>query len=429
MEEEDVVAGEEAEEGEEEDVEFENGGGEGEEEEVAEPLAEAPVAPMKKAKPVGSKKRKIVHRTRTGRRKDAETKTVPLRKMKATVSMDLSDPSQLTMKEIIRRAEAIERAKAREEAAKKAEEKEKRGSASRTAAREQPAAQNTPAPAVLTPQVQIVNGRIVINQQSLVVGAQASTREDTETYRRVEEDRPKLNYNSYSNRTPVERWKAEDTDLFYKALQQFGTDFELIQNLFPGRTRRQVKAKFKNEEKLNPVRLADALGHKTQDQSHHYRAIIEMLKTEKENEVDSEEQMLENLLNPVVREEEETVIIEAPASTSADKPDNDDNAEPPVNPVVLDKVKPDERPSEPASAIPPESEVAASAVKDDPPASEAPDDPVPSQLSKNNPPVNPLGSYGKQTFSGNPLGSYGKEPAISGNPLGSYGKNPLGMYK
>jgi hypothetical protein len=49
-----------------------------------------------------------------------------------------------------------------------------------------------------------------------------------------------------------------------QALQQFGTDFELIQNLFPGRTRRQVKAKFKNEEKLHPVRLADALGRKTQ---------------------------------------------------------------------------------------------------------------------------------------------------------------------
>lgn len=73
-----------------------------------------------------------------------------------------------------------------------------------------------PAPSVIAPQVQIVNGRIVINQQSLVVAAQASTREDTDTYRRVEEDRPKLNYNSYSNRTPVERWKAEDTNLFYK---------------------------------------------------------------------------------------------------------------------------------------------------------------------------------------------------------------------
>lgn len=41
---------------------------------------------------------------------DVETKTVPPKKMKETASMDLSDPSQLTMKEIIRRAEAIERA-------------------------------------------------------------------------------------------------------------------------------------------------------------------------------------------------------------------------------------------------------------------------------------------------------------------------------
>jgi transcription factor TFIIIB component B'' len=269
-----------------------------------------------------------------------------------------------------------------------------------------------------------VNGRIVINQQSLVVAAQASTREDTETYRRVEEDRPKLNYNSYSNRTPVERWKAEDTDLFYKALQQFGTDFELIQNLFPGRTRRQVKAKFKNEEKLNPVRLADALGRKTQDQSHHYRAIIEMLKTEKENENDSEENLLESLLNPVLRVETadgETVLIEGPASTSGNKPDEDDTSEPPVNPVVLEKVKPDERPvpaTEPivsSSAAPLESEVAETTVTDDPPASEAPDDPLPSYQSKTNASVNPLGNYGKQTF--------------SGNPLGSYGKNPLGMYK
>lgn len=196
-----------------------------------------------------------------------------------------------------------------------------------------------------------------------------------------------------------------------------------------------------------------------------------MLKTEKDNENDSEEQLLESLLIPVVRDEQvgyipkvnvgstfllrvfimkiqvlmecsckcvallQTALTEGQASSSADKPDEDDNTEPLVNPVVLEKVKPDERsapasePMVPNSAIPPESEVATPTVKDDPPASEAPDDSLPSHQSKTNAPVNPLGSYGKQTFSGNPLGSYGKEPAISGNPLGSYGKNPLGMYK
>ena len=129
------------------------------------------------------------------------------------------------------------------------------------------------------------------------------------------------------------------------------------------------------------------------------------------------------------------VLTEGQASTSAEKPYNVDNVEPPVNLVVLDKVKRDERPAPasepvvPTSAIPLESEVAETSVKDDPPASAAPDDQLLSQQSKTNAPVNPLGSYGKQTFSGNPLGRYGKEPAMSGNPLGSYGKNPLGMYK
>jgi hypothetical protein len=53
-------------------------------------------------------------------------------------------------------------------------------------------------------------------QQSLTVSAQTITRKDTKTYHGVEEKRPKLNYNSYSNRTPVERWKAKDMNLFYK---------------------------------------------------------------------------------------------------------------------------------------------------------------------------------------------------------------------
>ncbi|XP_024401733.1 uncharacterized protein [Physcomitrium patens] len=398
--------------------------------------SEPPVSVLKKARPIGAaRKRKIVHRTRSGKRKDVETKTVSLKKMKEAVSMDLSDPSQLTMKEIIRRAEAIERAKAREEAAKKGKGKDKKGAGTTTASKDRntPADQDMPAQSasILTPQVTIVNGRIVINQQSLVVGAQASTREDTNTYQRVEEDRPKLNYNSYSNRTPVERWKQEDTDLFYKALEQFGTDFELIQNLFPGRTRKQVKSKFKNEERLNPLRLSDALGHKTQDQSHHYRAILEMIKTEKPA-ADSDEMLLESLLQPVVTDERASdQPLQTQASTSGDKVHAEDNVDVAMNTVVLDKVKPDDV-TAPASelidstaAVLPQSEVETITVKDDPPASEAPET-LSSHQNKSKASGNPLGSYGKEPLSKNPRGSYGN---MSRNPLGSYKKNPLGMYK
>ncbi|XP_024359822.1 uncharacterized protein [Physcomitrium patens] len=422
-------------------------GDEGLESMSSEAQAKPQVAPLKKARPVGAaKKRKSVPRTKLGKKKDVETKTVPPKKMKETASMDLSDPSQLTMKEIIRRAEAIERAKAKEEAARKAEEKEKKGSGSRSAARDMttPAAQNTSAPSnssapsVLTPQVQIVNGRIVINQQSLMVAAQASTREDIDTYRRVEEDRPKLNSNSYSNRTHVERWKQEDTDLFYKALQQFGTDFELIQNLFPGRTRKQVKSKFKNEERLNPVRLADALGHKIQDQSHHYRAILEMIKSEKPVG-DPDEGLLESLLRPVVTNETSSgQPVATQVVASEEKMDKEGSVEVPANTVALEKAKPDD-PIVPVSdpilfnsAVLPQSDVGTITSKNDSPTSEDPATSVPSDQSKNNASRNRLGSYGnplssyvKEPISGNSLGNYEN---LSKNPLGSYGKNPLGMY-
>jgi hypothetical protein len=46
---------------------------------------------------------------------------------------------------------------------------------------------------------------------------------------------------------------------FFNALQQFGTDFSLIEKLFTNRSRRQIKSKFKKEEANNRVRVEIAL--------------------------------------------------------------------------------------------------------------------------------------------------------------------------
>ncbi|KAI8571371.1 hypothetical protein RHMOL_Rhmol01G0114600 [Rhododendron molle] len=43
------------------------------------------------------------------------------------------------------------------------------------------------------------------------------------------------------------------------ALRQFGSDISMIQQLFPGRSRTQVKLKYKKEERQNPLRLHEAL--------------------------------------------------------------------------------------------------------------------------------------------------------------------------
>ncbi|RMZ70978.1 transcription factor TFIIIB component [Pyrenophora seminiperda CCB06] len=55
------------------------------------------------------------------------------------------------------------------------------------------------------------------------------------------------------------RWNAELTELFYQGLRSFGTDFQMISQMFPGFTRRSIKTKFTREERENPVAVKEAL--------------------------------------------------------------------------------------------------------------------------------------------------------------------------
>lgn len=45
----------------------------------------------------------------------------------------------------------------------------------------------------------------------------------------------------------------------FQGISQFGSDLSMVQQLFPGRTRHQIKLKYKKEERQNPMRLHDAL--------------------------------------------------------------------------------------------------------------------------------------------------------------------------
>ncbi|CAG9462276.1 unnamed protein product [Pedinophyceae sp. YPF-701] len=102
-----------------------------------------------------------------------------------------------------------------------------------------------------TPLVRIVDGKLALQQDTL------SLHHDVERHAlvRVDSDKKRLTNQSYSTRPPRDRWSLKDTELFYKALEQFGADFSLIERLFPGRTRPQIKAKYKREEKINPDRV------------------------------------------------------------------------------------------------------------------------------------------------------------------------------
>ncbi|KAL5479589.1 hypothetical protein EMCRGX_G023131 [Ephydatia muelleri] len=64
---------------------------------------------------------------------------------------------------------------------------------------------------------------------------------------------------SFQKTYKITKWTKEETNLFFRALSQVGTDFTIMTLLLPKRTRKELKNKFKKEEKLRPHLVSDAL--------------------------------------------------------------------------------------------------------------------------------------------------------------------------
>ncbi|XP_039950473.1 transcription factor TFIIIB component B'' homolog [Bactrocera neohumeralis] len=63
----------------------------------------------------------------------------------------------------------------------------------------------------------------------------------------------------YKRQKRTKDWPPEETIKFYRCLQTVGTDFSLMCQLFPKRTRRDLKLKFKKEERNNLALINKAL--------------------------------------------------------------------------------------------------------------------------------------------------------------------------
>ncbi|KAI1768781.1 hypothetical protein GGR53DRAFT_352623 [Hypoxylon sp. FL1150] len=106
---------------------------------------------------------------------------------------------------------------------------------------------------------EVINGQIIINQQSLVVDRHAAHR-DLSTLETVEEDEFShlttcVSFRRESRKTGPNHWTEAETEKFYRLLGMFGTDFESIASMFPEKSRRAVKLKFNREENLRPNRI------------------------------------------------------------------------------------------------------------------------------------------------------------------------------
>ena len=125
----------------------------------------------------------------------------------------------------------------------------------------------------LAPQVRVVDGAIVydekfsaainINNNSTGSSSYADLEQELEYIDEDDENGKHLTSATYSAKAKgSNRWNSSETDLFYEALSMCGTDFSMIQTLFPHRTRAQIKGKYKLEEKANPQRINDSLKSK-----------------------------------------------------------------------------------------------------------------------------------------------------------------------
>uniref|UniRef100_A0A2H1V467 SFRICE_001433 n=1 Tax=Spodoptera frugiperda TaxID=7108 RepID=A0A2H1V467_SPOFR len=135
----------------------------------------------------------------------------------------------------------------KEEAARKAQQVEEKED-------EEPEQDAAPVPQIkLGP-----NGEIMLDEQSLVI-KQSQKRKVSQNV--VHEGAWATGSSSGRyRRTPrTADWSDAETVRFYRALAAMGTDFMLMERLFPGRTRRDLKLKFKKEERMNMAQVDKAL--------------------------------------------------------------------------------------------------------------------------------------------------------------------------
>jgi len=121
----------------------------------------------------------------------------------------------------------------------------------------------------------VVNGEIVEDEETLQIDRRAQAQAEIAMQAPVEEENDLTRFHNrttYMNdrkrdekdRVPMwksksDPWSEDETDRFYDALRNWGTDFMIISQLFPPKTRAQIKKKFNREERLDPARVNAAL--------------------------------------------------------------------------------------------------------------------------------------------------------------------------
>ena len=136
--------------------------------------------------------------------------------------------------------------------------------------------------ALPVPQQIIVNGQIVVAAESreiafgadverAVIEDASAARDDDRIYRYVNQG----TVGKHAGLRRGTKWDDEKTELFYKGLRWFGTDFGMIANFFPQLDRRQVKLKYLIELRADGPRVKRSVDAKEPVNMEEYASMTE----------------------------------------------------------------------------------------------------------------------------------------------------------
>lgn len=172
-----------------------------------------------------------------------------------------------------------------------------------------------PTPEVKTPSAMPVpqlrlnaNGEMVLDETTLVIEneQQKQNRILLANNTVVYHDDLSGNYGYYKRQQRTKEWPHDETVKFYRCLNTVGTDFSLMLNLFPNRSRRDLKLKFKKEERSNPQLIDKALlKHNTFDLDELQRELdLEEEQRKREAEAKSNSEVKELVKQKILRKQE-----------------------------------------------------------------------------------------------------------------------------
>ena len=143
---------------------------------------------------------------------------------------------------------------------------------------------------VIAPRVKVgPDGSIIIDQDSLVIQPTRAQLADLPSNSDIHEDEgPLITSGSFRKHSSTKAWSKEETEKLYEALSKVGTDFSLMVGMFPGRSRKQIKAKFKREEKCSCAHINEAINKSIPLQESTFESLIGSSKSVPTQQADSD---------------------------------------------------------------------------------------------------------------------------------------------